>query len=223
VFPTLHVEFRPGSGDLDTQLQGIRQGDPSVLALIAGPREGAAFLTALGREGLTMPVFGGPAMGRRLFLERAGESAEGVVFPLLWDRSAAGERSAGLAESFESRFGLEPDYAAAYTYDAVTLVIASIRQAGLNRVRIRDCLRELSPWSGVTGTITWDPTGHNHRRVGLGTVRGGRVTRNQGGVGWATRFRSRSATGGRPALSPTIVEVRLLTTHGVGGPARWAF
>jgi branched-chain amino acid transport system substrate-binding protein len=175
VFPAVHVEFRPGTADLDTQLQGIRRADPSVLALIAGAREGAAFLTGLRRAGLTMPVFGGPAMGRRLFLEAAGESAEGVIFPLLWDRSAAGGRSAGLAERFERRFGLEPDYAAAYTYDAVNLVIAAIRQAGLNRVRIRDRLRELSPWSGITGTITWDPTGHNHRPVVLAGIRGGRV------------------------------------------------
>jgi ABC-type branched-subunit amino acid transport system substrate-binding protein len=40
-------------------------------------------------------------------------------------------------------------------------LIAAIRQAGLNRTHIRDAVRELSPYSGVTGQITWDPTGHN--------------------------------------------------------------
>jgi branched-chain amino acid transport system substrate-binding protein len=122
-----------------------------------------------------MPVFGGPAMGRRLFVERAGPAAEGVVFPLLWYPSSAGRRSTEFAMRFRERFGVEPDYTAAHTYDAMTLLVAAIHQAGLNRVRIRDTLRLLSPWSGVTGLVTWDPTGHNHRPIQLGTIRNGRI------------------------------------------------
>ena len=215
VFPALHVQFRPSDPDFTTQLQSLRQARAGLsppwaaVALIAGPLDGARFLAALRRAGLTMPVFGGPSMGHRLFVDTAGEFAEGVVFPLLWHRlddgvscsavgdglaSAHGEQAgcdavrAGLlddsfnvegrrsfAARFRDRFDREPDYTAAYAYDAVTLLIDAIHTAGLNRARIHDALRELSPWCGVTGPITWDPTGHNHHAVGLGVIRRGEI------------------------------------------------
>jgi hypothetical protein len=36
-------------------------------------------------------------------------------------------------------------------------------------------VRRVSPWFGVSGTITWSPTGHNERNVGLGTIQAGRI------------------------------------------------
>jgi len=203
-FPALHLEFRPGAGTsprskaqspksrvrgstpqippdfgpwtLDFGLPRLRQADPAAVVLIASPQDAAGFLRAMRGAGLTMPVFGGPAMGRRAFIEAAGSYADGVMFPLLWDASGPGERSAAFAQRFEEQFGNAPDYTAAHTYDAMNLLIAAIRSAGLNRVRIRDAIRGLSPWPGVTGVIAWDPIGQNRRPVGLGTIRDGRVT-----------------------------------------------
>ncbi len=182
-FPALHLEFRPGDTDFTRQLESLRADhdfvwppslSPSLAAavvLIAGPRDSAHFLDALRTDGLTVPVYGGPAMGHRLFAESAGPAAEGVVFPRLWHPSVAGERSTAFARRFRTRFGIEPDYTAAHTYDAMNLLIAAIRRAGLNRVLIRDALRELSPWPGVTGTIDWDPTGQNQSGGHLGAFR----------------------------------------------------
>lgn len=175
-FPARHLEFRPDSADIGHLLDALAQARPNALALIAGSQDAARFLIAMRREELTMPVFGGPAMGRRAFVETAGELAEGVLFPLLWHRSAVEEESADFARLFEGRFGVEPDYTVAHTYDAMNLTIDAVRRAGLNRVRICDAVRGLSPWPGVTGTITWDPTGQNQRPVILGTVRNGRTT-----------------------------------------------
>jgi branched-chain amino acid transport system substrate-binding protein len=111
-------------------------------------------------------------MGRRGFLEEAGKATEGVIFPLL---HIPHKDSAGFEKKFTSRFGYRPDYLAAHTYDTVNLLIGAIRKAGLNRARIRDAVRELSPWAGVTGIIKWDTLGGNSRTVQLGTVKAGRV------------------------------------------------
>jgi branched-chain amino acid transport system substrate-binding protein len=179
-FPALHLEFRPGGTAFDAQSKSIKQADSAAVVLIAGPQDAARFLIGLRSEKPSLPVFGGPSMGRRSFIQVAGQSAEGVIFPLLWDPSAAGRRSEEFAREFRRRFGVEPDYTAAHTYDAVHLLIAAIRRAGLNRARIRDAVRELSGWPGVTGAITWDPTGQNHRRVGLGIIRNGEPVSTRG-------------------------------------------
>ena len=119
-------------------------------------------------------------MGRRRFLEEAGAAAEGVVFPLLY---VPQEASQPLVKTFEARFGRPPDYAAAHAYDAARLLIAAIGKGGLNRARIGDALRALSPWQGATGTVTWDATGSNTRPVPLGTIRNGRIERAPGSAG----------------------------------------
>ncbi len=173
IFPARHLEFNSGGIDGDRLSVSIRETRPDVIALIAGPLDASVVLSTMRRAGLHVPVFGGPAMNFRSFADTAGEDAGSVVFPLLWDASAAAEPSTAFVRRFKERFGVEPDFTAAYTYDGVNLLIAAIRRAGLNRARIRDAIRELAPFPGVSGPITWDPTGRNNRPVPLGTIRDG--------------------------------------------------
>jgi len=116
-------------------------------------------------------VFGGPAMGRRLFMEHA--EAEGVVFPLPGD---AGPANVQFARDFAARFGVRPDYAAAHAYESARMLAAAIRAAGLNRARIRDALRDLSPWTGAAVHLRWDPLGQNQGAVVPATIRKGVVS-----------------------------------------------
>jgi len=174
-FPAAHLVFSPGGSDLSVPLQRLSETGPTVVALVAGAEDSARFLIALRYAGLTMPVIGGPAMGDGHFVEAAGPCAIGVVFPLLWHPTIAGDRSAAFAQRFRERFDKEADYSAAFTYDAVRMLIAAVDEAGLNRARIRDRLREISPRPGVSGTIDWDPTGRNQAPVPLGTILDGSV------------------------------------------------
>jgi len=167
-------------GTEEETAQAVRQAvesKPAAVALVAGAQPSARLVIALGEQGFKGPVFGGPAMGRRRFREEAGNAAEGMLFPLLFcvPRVPQGDSSEGFFDAFEQRHGHAPDYAAAHTYDAFRLVIAAVRAAGLNRAQIRDAIEALSPYSGVTGTIRWDPLGSNTRPVPLGTIREGRV------------------------------------------------
>ncbi|MHC4228439.1 MAG: ABC transporter substrate-binding protein, partial [Planctomycetota bacterium] len=170
--PRYHFEFKPGRKDYSRLAEKIVQAEAHTLVLIAAAEESAQLICAVREKGFEGSVFGGPHMGSRSFLEKAGKTAEGVIFPLLY---TPGKESGSFEEEFACRSGNRPDYLAAHTYDSVSLLIAAIRKAGLNRPRICDAVRELSPWPGVTGSIRWDSLGGNSRAVGLGTVRAGRV------------------------------------------------
>ena len=170
--PSYHFEFKPGSQKYDGLVEKIVNAGAHTLILIADTQESAQIISAVRQKGFKGLIFGGPGMGRRSFLEQAGAAAEAVVFPMLYTHSKGSE---SFDEIFTSRFGKQPDYLAAHTYDAVNLLIAAIRKAGLNRARIHDAVRSLSPWQGITGKIQWDPLGSNSRLVNLGTVRNGRV------------------------------------------------
>ncbi|MHC4205138.1 MAG: ABC transporter substrate-binding protein [Planctomycetota bacterium] len=170
--PSYHYEFKPGQKNIDGLVEKIIHAEAHTLVLIAGARHSARIVSAVRQKGFKGIIFGGPCMGRRNFLEQAANTAEGVIFPLLYTQS---KESKSFDEKYTARFGKRPDYPAAHTYDAVNLLIAAIRKAGLNRARIHDAVRSLSPWQGITGEIKWDPLGSNSRKAQLGTVRNGRV------------------------------------------------
>jgi branched-chain amino acid transport system substrate-binding protein len=163
--------FAADAKDLGPTVARAIGAQPQTIALIAGPRSSARMVVALRSAGYRGPIFGGPWMGRRAFAETAGASAEGVSFPLLY---APADPASGLCAEFTRRFHKSPDYAAAGTYDAVTMVVAAVRKAGLNRARIGDALRGLSGWKGALGEIRWDQLGGNPRPVSLGVIHNGR-------------------------------------------------
>ncbi len=90
----------------------------------------------------------------------ARDTAEAVKLvrakTVLAGRPAAGARYPVLAD------------APACAYDSVKMLAAAIREAGLNRSRIRDAMRSLSPYEGASGRIEWDAFGQNRRPVRLG-------------------------------------------------------
>ena len=172
-FPTRHLEFQSENADFGVQLDALR--DMGAVIVIAGPDDSARLLVAMRDAGLRTPVFGGPAMGTQRFLDTAGDAASEAVFPLLWHEATTGDRSQDFARRFRDRFSRQPDYTAAYTYDAIHLLIAAIRDAGLDRERICERLRQVADWPGVTGTITWDPTGRNSQTVAIGRIEDARL------------------------------------------------
>jgi len=170
--PSYHFEFKPGQKNYDGLVEKIVHNPAHTLVLIAAAPQSAQIISDVRQKGFKGLIYGGPCMGRRSFLEQAGAAAEGVVFPLLYTQT---KKLESFDEKFTARFGKQADYLAAHTYDAMNLLIAAIRKAGLNRPRIHDAVRSLSPWQGVTGKIQWDPLGSNSRLVHLGTVRNGRI------------------------------------------------
>jgi branched-chain amino acid transport system substrate-binding protein len=170
--PSYQFEFKPGQDNYDRLVEEIIHATPDALVLAAPAVESAKMISAVRSRGFGGIIYGGPCLGRQDFIQRAGDVAEGVVFPLLFMH---GKESAAFEKVFTARFGRRPDYLTAYTYDAINILVDAIREAGLNRALIRDAVRSLSPWQGVTGQILWDPLGSNSRSVSLGTIRGSRV------------------------------------------------
>jgi len=178
ISPANKFEFDPTQKDFNELVNTIISITPNVLVIVAGSQQSAQIVATIREKGFTGPIFGGPSMGRRSFCEEAAKAAEGVIFPLLYCSGPAGTDD-DFESKFTRRFGNKPDYTAAYTYDAVNLLIAAIRQAGLNRARIRDAVRNLSPYKGVTGSINWDGLGSNCRPVGLGIIKNGCILRKE--------------------------------------------
>jgi len=189
--PIFEYEFKSGTRDFSELAERVAASSAGAVVLIAGASDGGRLLATLRDKGFAGRVLGGPSMGRRAFLAAAGSDAEGVLIPLL-DDPATGFQ--GFAAKFQSHFDVFPDFAAAQAYDATRLLITAIRKAGLNRARIGEAVRELSPWEGVAGTIAWDPVGENTRAVRLGTIKRSRVVPAESGLKATSRDPQRDSS-----------------------------
>ncbi len=146
--------------------------DVAAVVVSAGCPQAAGLVSELRSQGYRGLILGDHRLGRRRFVLEAGAAADGVLLPLLCSIEAM---PGAFRSEFEKRSHVAPDYAASHAYDSVNLVIAAIRKCGLNRAKIGDALRSITPFPGATGMITWDNLGSNSRPVALGLIQGGRV------------------------------------------------
>jgi branched-chain amino acid transport system substrate-binding protein len=165
-----HVQIPGGAARIAESVGQVTKAKTGVVLVVADAADSGRIVQRLREEGCEARIFGSATMGRRAFLETAGLASEGVVFPLLVESS-----DPAFTALFASQFGRLPDYAAIQTYDATKLLIRAIQAGGLNRAKIRDAIRGLSPWQGSAGEVKWDAVGQNSRTPGLGTIRDGRV------------------------------------------------
>jgi ABC-type branched-subunit amino acid transport system substrate-binding protein len=170
--PLHHLRVEPGIPRLPETIERVVATAVDSVVILAGSDDSARLLVALRRRAPELRLYGGPSMGRRAFLESAGTAADSVLFPSACD-PAAPEGPFGRA--FREIHGRPPDCATTQVYDAARLLVAAVQDAGLDRARIRDSLRGLSPWPGQAGPIRWGPPGRNLRPVHLATIRSGRV------------------------------------------------
>jgi branched-chain amino acid transport system substrate-binding protein len=165
-----HYQLEPGQAR-EFSFFGKIVESSSCLVLAASAQDSAPFVRELRERGYAESILGTSLFGRRFFVEEAGASADGVLFPLIGRIDQQDEFSA----RFRERTGHDADFAARQAYDAVRLLAHAIRRAGLSRTEIRDALRDSAPWQGIAGVVDWDPLGHNQRAVTIGTIKDGRI------------------------------------------------
>ncbi len=171
---TQHYDFASKTADVGELARQTMAADPDTVVVIADTSVSVKCVLALRESGFASNLYCGPAAARRRFAEIAETATEGVIIPLPFDGFES-QKSRDFARLYGKRCDCEPDFAAAQTYDAVSMLVAAVRKVGPNRVRIADALRELSPYPGVAGTIRWDRVGANTRPVRLGVYRDGQL------------------------------------------------
>ena len=155
--PVLHLEWPGGTENRARIARELEASAPDAIVVVAAVRESAALIKAIRGTGFAGMILSGPSIAR----SDPDPSLNGVLYPALGDIPLA------FRTKFLADYGRYPDYTAAHAYDAANIVVAAIRQAGLNRPRIRDAVQAISPARGITGVIEWDAQGQNHRAVSL--------------------------------------------------------
>jgi ABC-type branched-subunit amino acid transport system substrate-binding protein len=158
IAPMLHFEVSPTNSDAADIASRVRSFAPEAL-VIRLPREPTLVLLDRLRQQQVSAVMLLPWIpGLQLAeLERRTHGNVKYVLPF---SSAADPAYLQFAEAYRAQYGTDPTPSAAYTYDAVNLIVRSLAQSGLNRPSLRDAIAAAG-FQGVTGRISWDNAGGN--------------------------------------------------------------
>ncbi len=150
--PVLHLTVDPRLPDPAAAAARVAAAVPDVVVLRLPPPAAIALAGALREAGLRVPLLVPWVPG----LEPAALAAA-AAGPVVAVRPAP--PAAAFQAAYRQRWGTEATAAAAYGYDAVTLIVAGLRTGGLSRADLRERLAAASGTAGASGLIGWDAGG----------------------------------------------------------------
>jgi len=168
--------YYPGETNFDDYLENIRQADVEAVVVWGEVDEIARIVTQMRESGMEQTVFSSDKVVSDLFLELAGEHAEGVIAAYPYNPNILGADYHKFFENYRERFGKNPGWHAVHAYDGTRILIESIKIAGLNKALIRDELTSFRKHQGITGDIILDDSWNSITPVWLAEFNDGEFT-----------------------------------------------
>lgn len=155
VTPNPALTFDSTATDLSGQAQDLTDADAEAVVIFGEPDTAAILVRELrARDYDGVIAYGSLSGNEAEFRQNAGDSAAGVVAPLLWSPDAIDAGSSRFAVEYQKRFGERPDANAVIGFDSVAAIAAAIEVAGKDPVEIRDTLATVGPLGGVQGVYS---------------------------------------------------------------------
>ncbi len=121
------------------------------------------------QAGWDVPLFQSHGFGNVKYIEVGGAAAEGIIFPagrLLVANSLAEDnpQKALLLKyknDYEAKYDDQVSTFGGHAYDALTILVAAIEKAGLDKEKVRDAIENLKGVAGTAGVFNFSPEDHN--------------------------------------------------------------
>lgn len=145
-----------------------------AVVLTASARDVAEFAKARALAGVEMHILCPTWPYTREILVAGGESVEGIIFATSYTEENDNPRFKSFQQRYMARFGWEPNFAAAYSYEAVLLLAKALAMTGGSRQGLEDALVSTGMVQGVIGDFSLDRYGDVSRGTFLVTIDHGR-------------------------------------------------
>lgn len=162
-------KFAPDATDFTAQMVNVRDAQPDAVLIWGIPPAAALAQKAYVQLGIDKPVYQSHGIGNQVFLDEAGDSAEGLLAPLgkmlVADQLPEDDPQKEVVNTFvadyEEMYGKKPSTFAGHAYDGFWIAVNSIEEAGTDPQALRDAIEATSDWPGVSGVFTMTPEDHS--------------------------------------------------------------
>jgi branched-chain amino acid transport system substrate-binding protein len=158
VEPVAVESFNVGDKDFSGQLNNIKNAGADGVFLWGLYVEGAQILIQAKQLGLDATFLASSGVLQGAFLKLAGKAAEGLYITTYFSLDDPAKRVQDFIKTYEPKYG-KPTPTSALAFDGANVLINAIQQAGADREKIRQQLRTIKGYQGVTGLIQTDESG----------------------------------------------------------------
>jgi len=170
--------YEQGDTDFRAHLHRIKELKPDAVYLPGYYQEVAKILKQAKELNINSQFLSTTPVENPKLLELAGNSAEGLIYTRpSFDPKNPSENYIKFVNLYRSKYHIDPGVAAAYSYDAINIILQSIEQGGFRSSEIRDAIAQIKDYPGVTGKISFDDNGDVIREFVLFTIRNGKFVR----------------------------------------------
>ncbi len=166
--------FEQGGGDFRAQLAKVKEAQPAAIYLVGYAKENGLLVKQARELGLIQMFYSSLTLESADFLQVAGEAAEGVVYPYLYDATSDNPLTKAYNEKFRARYGQDSEMWGALYYDALGMLKPILETCGKDPACIKDELYKVKDFEGVTGRTSFDEKGDIVKPYILKEVRNGR-------------------------------------------------
>jgi len=162
-------KFAPDATDFTAQMVNVRDSKPDAVVIWGIPPAASLAQVAYRRLGITAPVYQSHGIGNQVFLDTAGDAANGLLAPLgrmlVADQLAADDPQKKVVTTFiadyKAKYGQNPSTFAGHAYDGFMIGVDSLKKAGTDKQKLRDTIEATKGWPGISGVFTMTPQDHS--------------------------------------------------------------
>jgi len=163
--------FDAAGTDMTAQLTNIK--NTTAQAFVCWTTSQGAAIVAKNRTdiNMTMPLFCSHGVANMTFINNAGSSANGVIFPagklLVADQLDDADPQKAVLLKYKTDFeeeysGKTADTFGGHAYDALNMIVEALKEVGPDKAKIRDYIEnEIKEWPGTGGMFNMSPDDHN--------------------------------------------------------------
>ena len=176
---TLAAEQKYNEGDKDfrAQLTAIKAANVDAI-FVPGYYTEAALIARQARSlGLSQPLFGGDGWESEKLLEIGGNALDNCYYSTHFTPENKEPNIAAFVKKFKGRWNNEtPDAYAALGYDALYILVDSIKRAGTtDGTKLRDTIAATKNFSGASGVTTLDKSRNASKPATIIAIKGGKL------------------------------------------------
>ena len=162
-------KYETNATDVTAQLTTIKAANPECVVVWGTNPMPAKAAQTMQQLGMTMPYIGSHGIANTKFIELAGASANGVVFPagkILIPSSIkdAGQKKAvnKFISDYKAKYdGVAPNTFAGHAYDALYIASEALGVAGADSAKLRAQIEKTSGFAGPDGIYKYTKSNHD--------------------------------------------------------------
>ena len=163
--------YSPGDTDFYSQLTKVKNLKPDAILFISNMTEGTQLIKQLRELQIKSQLFATGSLATQQFRDLAGPGADGLYSLSFLEMSTPSPLAKKFIDSYKSKYGYEPDYFAAASYDSGYMIAEGMKTAYRTngdkwpedlkpfRKMIRDGIASINGYQGVQGKVMWNQYG----------------------------------------------------------------